>query len=695
MKSSILLLSILGITMIPPWASAQNLDLPYSSGSTGSDGALEIPILPHPAIHGSMVYDAARQECVYFGGGTINNSGVYSDTWTWNGVKWTLKGPPVRPPARRNAGMVYDPIRQEVVLFGGYNTVGLPSHGDTWVWNGTTWAQKSPATAPSGRGGPAMTWDEERGEAVLWGGALSGGSTNDTWVWNGTNWTQKSPATSPGSSSLRAMGFDPVSRKVVLARTSSSGTTTTRETWSWDGTNWTLRGAGLFDSGAMMAFSLADGGLVLMGGNTSSAYLWNDAASSWTLLTATRFPTARASGVLAYDSARDALVVSHGSFTSGSAVLIADTFERRGGDWYGAAGIVDYEMGGNVDGIWNYTSINVPQGTNVRFLKGNANHGVLWLASESVTIDGVLNVSGSPGTAQGTLNSARAGGLGGPGGYDGGTCGPAIAGNGPGGGPPGARPASNGLHADASGAGPYGTLFAQPALGGSGGGGHNGAGSTAGGSGGGGGGALVIASSSDISVNGSILAKGGAGGGTNATGGYGGDGSGGLVRLVGDRVILGAAAVIDAGDTTTTGKGRVRIEGYVRQIPNAATQVKGSSSASVPVQGSVLNQAGGRLRFAKVDGVNVANPPKGDEINPDVIFTATGAVDIEVHAINIPDGTPVTVTINHSLAGVITLPAVTLLQCKAVFTATIPAGSGLMQAFATYNVGGPTGGGQP
>lgn len=82
-------------------------------------------------------------------------------------------------------------------------------------------------------------------------------------------------------------------------------------------------------------------------------------------------------------------------------------------------------------------------------------------------------------------------------------------------------------------------------------------------------------------------------------------------------------------------------------------------------------------------------------INPDVVFTADGAVDIEVHALNVPDGTPVTVTLNHSIAGVINLPAVTLQQCKATFTATIPAGQGVMQAFATYNVGGPTGNGTP
>ena len=68
---------------------------------------------------------------------------------------------------------------------------------------------------------------------------------------------------------------------------------------------------------------------------------------------------------------------------------------------------------------------------------------------------------------------------------------------------------------------------------------------------------------------------------------------------------------------------------------------------------------------------------------------------MEVEAINVPDGTPVTVTIDHSTAGLINLPAVTLQQCKATFTVTIPAGTGRMVANATYNVGGPTGNGTP
>ena len=60
-------------------------------------------------------------------------------------------------------GMAYDALRQQVVLFGGFNwdTCGI---GDgTWTWDGTTWTKHSPASEPSQRDSPAMTFDAAKG----------------------------------------------------------------------------------------------------------------------------------------------------------------------------------------------------------------------------------------------------------------------------------------------------------------------------------------------------------------------------------------------------------------------------------------------------------------------------------------------------------------------------------------------------
>lgn len=660
----------------------QSLDLPYSSSSTGEDGPFVIPAFAQAGEAGSMAYDAVRQECVYFGGGFAASQTYYGTTWTWNGSAWTLKTPATSPPARIGATMVFDPLRGEILLFGGRGASNQLLN-DTWAWNGSNWAARSPGSSPSPREGAAMVWDDERDEVVLYGGGTATGKSNETWVWNGTTWTLKAVASPPSADAWHSMAYDPAHSQVVLFCDPSYYTSS--DVYTWNGAAWTFRyrdGIPARSPGANMVYSPSHGKVLLF--VSGATYAWNDAVPNWTPVNTGGSASPRRFGVAAYDAARNEIVLSHGLDGPDTAVL-------KDNHWFGRAGSTyTFDLNSKVDSVWNFTSITIPSGCTVNFKKNAANTGVLWLASENVVINGRIELSGGGGgTSYGDLTV----GVGGPGGFDGGM--PGEPGKGPGGGPPGASPASDGLHTDINGAGPYGNLFAQPAVGGSGGGGKLGW-PHANGAGGGGGGAIVIASTRDITVNGTIASVGGGGGGG---GGRAGFGSCGLIRLMADRVSFGPNGILDAAlpylDANPGGKGRLRVEAYARQIPNPAGQLRGSYSLSVPVVGTVLTQAGGRLVFRKVAGNTVANPPKGDELNPDVVFSASGPVEIEVEAFNIPEGTPVTVTLQHSLAGTITLGPEPLVHWRARFNATIPAGSGKMEASATYDVGGPEGNGEP
>ena len=64
--------------------------------------------------------------------------------------------------------MAYDAARQRVVLFGGIGSTGYL--GDTWEWDGTTWAQKFPANTPSAKLIYSMTYDPILGEVLMFGG---------------------------------------------------------------------------------------------------------------------------------------------------------------------------------------------------------------------------------------------------------------------------------------------------------------------------------------------------------------------------------------------------------------------------------------------------------------------------------------------------------------------------------------------
>ncbi|MBI3416750.1 MAG: hypothetical protein HY043_15785 [Verrucomicrobia bacterium] len=233
-------------------------------------------------------------------------------------------------------------------------------------------------------------------------------------------------------------------------------------------------------------------------------------------------------------------------------------------------------------GIFNYTTINIAANRTLKFRRNAANTPVYLLASGDVTITGTIDVSGGAG-------NNVVGGLGGPGGFDGGS--PGSAGVPPGSGyGPGAGGSGNGnINADGAASGAFGTVGANglstakgsvygnallvPMVGGSGGGGTVG---LPGVGGGGGGGAILIASTTRISHTGRIAAGGGANGGSawNA-------GSGGGIRLVAP--IMTGNGSIEANSFSGAGYGRIRIDAIDRTQMNFSF-----NSPSVTSVGSLM-----------------------------------------------------------------------------------------------------------
>lgn len=651
---------------------AQNPDLPYTSGSTGADGALTVPSTATARYQHATAYDTVRQKLVLFGG-YINSTGNLGDTWEWDGTNWTQKSPANVPPGRENHAMAYDAERQRVVLFGGNSNVNL---NDTWEWDGVSWTQKAPATIPPIRSQHAMAYDSVRKRVVLFGGT-AGGSLNDTWEWDGINWTQKTPVSAPSARYSHVMTYDSARQRVVLF-----GGHYLNDIWEWDGTNWTQKSPGTSPStrtSSAMAYDTIRQRVVLFGGNSNLNDTWEWDGTNWSQKASSSSPPIRYEHAMAYDSTRQRVVV-FGGFNS---AYLNDTWEWDGTNWSQKAGATySFDMTARANGIWNFTSIAVPSGVTVTFKKNAANTPVVWLATENVQINGIIDVSG--GDATGT-DVPELVGHGGPGGFDGGVGGTRFdvsasyvgqSGQGPGGGLPGTT-ASGASRDGVIGTfnSTYGNAYLQPLIGGSGGGGGGSGASSNGGAGGGGGGAILIASSKDIVVNGSIKSEGG---NRTVANSYGGFGSGGAVRLVADRVI--GSGNIDV-DTT----GRIRIEGFFRALAGNSNSIAASGAAPVA---TFAPAAQGQLIVSSVAGQNVAQPPTGSLTTPDVVFTAPGQITVTVTATGIPNGTPVRLRITTS-GGVIALPAVgapavPLAGGTATFTTTVPAGTGTIQAFADY-----------
>ena len=139
------------------------------------------------------------------------------DTWTWDGTTWTQQHPATAPPARFWASMAYDAATGNVVLFGGRDASGRDI-ADTWTWDGTTWTQQHPATSPSSREGSSMAYDAATGTVVLFGGLKQNGNGafNGTFTWDGTTWTRQAPVTKPPARWGAAMAYDAATGTVVL-----------------------------------------------------------------------------------------------------------------------------------------------------------------------------------------------------------------------------------------------------------------------------------------------------------------------------------------------------------------------------------------------------------------------------------------------------------------------------------------------
>jgi hypothetical protein len=234
---------------------------------------------PTARLGHAMAYDSVHQQVVLFGGSV--NGTVAADTWVWDGTNWTLKTPASSPTARDYHAMAYDSTREQVVLFGGSDgNISDNPYGDTWVWDGTTWTEKS-TSGPPGRYAEAMAYDVLHSQVVLFGGLTHNSYANDTWVWNGTNWTQKSPATSPAARVATSMVDDVVHGEVVLYGGFCNGCGDYGDTWLWNGTNWTQELTTPNPPARQlpaMAFDIAHQQAVLFGGFTytglNDTWLW-------------------------------------------------------------------------------------------------------------------------------------------------------------------------------------------------------------------------------------------------------------------------------------------------------------------------------------------------------------------------------------------------------------------------------------
>ncbi|MBI5943575.1 MAG: hypothetical protein HY864_04345 [Chloroflexi bacterium] len=154
---------------------------------------------PGRRANAGIAHDLARQRIVMFGGISDWLGGKFlyeNDTWEWDGTDWIEAHPKTVPLPRAGHMMAYDQKHNVVVMFGGEDKSGEYMYSDTWIWDGTDWQLMLMLgdSIPQGRRGGQFFYDPVRETVILTGGFYFSYEDktpimiDDMWEWNGEEW---------------------------------------------------------------------------------------------------------------------------------------------------------------------------------------------------------------------------------------------------------------------------------------------------------------------------------------------------------------------------------------------------------------------------------------------------------------------------------------------------------------------------
>jgi hypothetical protein len=146
---------------------------------------------PPPVVGGSLAYDPVNNEMVLFGGGHVAEKAPdgrlvgYTGTWVYRFADkdWHLLQRNIQPTPRMNTRTVSDLKNQVIVLFGGDSE----SHylADTWLYDlrTRTWRASKTQAGPEARAGHFTVYHPDSGWVVI-GGGYNRKDLTDMWAYD-------------------------------------------------------------------------------------------------------------------------------------------------------------------------------------------------------------------------------------------------------------------------------------------------------------------------------------------------------------------------------------------------------------------------------------------------------------------------------------------------------------------------------
>ena len=195
----------------------------------------------------AMVYDPEGKQVILFGGGS--EASGFNDTWSYDPAadSWTELAPAGKVPVARDGhSMVYDPKSGKVILFGGED--GATELSDTWAYDlkANEWTELRPRGArPQARCYHTMVYDPVGERMILFGGSVLSGEEgmeavgiDDAWAYDpqANTWTELAPPRdSPSARHFTGATYDAAGGRVILFGGYDDGSYEyLNDTWRYD-----------------------------------------------------------------------------------------------------------------------------------------------------------------------------------------------------------------------------------------------------------------------------------------------------------------------------------------------------------------------------------------------------------------------------------------------------------------------------